>query len=278
MALTLRTVEAPSGWRWMRDAFALFHRRPFGFSALLMVFLVATMVVALVPLLGGVLQLVMWPMLSLGFMVASQSALLNGPVHPRQFIEPLRGVAARRKALLQLCVAFGLASVVVIVLCDALSEGKLRELVLLSTQADGDPQKLNMLMADRSLAGAALLGTALLGLLSVPFWHALALVHWSGQGAAQALFSSTVAVWRAKGAFVVYGLSWAALSMLFFIFTGVALALVGAAAMLPWLLIPATLIFTTVFYVSLLFIFNDSFGGTAPAPEEAAPGQPTQSD
>jgi hypothetical protein len=33
-----------------------------------------------VPLLGGVLQMMLLPLLSLGFMIASQSALLDGPV------------------------------------------------------------------------------------------------------------------------------------------------------------------------------------------------------
>jgi hypothetical protein len=38
----------------------------------------------------------------------------------------------------------------------------------------------------------------------VPFWHAPGLVHWGSQGVGQALFSSTLAVWRCRGAFVVY--------------------------------------------------------------------------
>ena len=62
--------------------------------------------------------------------------------------------------------------------------------------------------------------------LSVPFWHAPALVHWSGMGIAQALFSSTLAVWRCTGAFVVYSLCWAALILIF----GVAAALVLACS------------------------------------------------
>jgi hypothetical protein len=43
-----------------------------------------------VPLLGGLVQMMSLPLLSLGFMVAAQVALLDGKVHPRQFIEPLQ--------------------------------------------------------------------------------------------------------------------------------------------------------------------------------------------
>ena len=50
-------------------------------------------------------------------------------------------------------------------------------------------------------------------LLSVPFWHAPALVHWGGQGVAQALFSSTLALWRNKAAFALNGLLWFAAFM-----------------------------------------------------------------
>jgi hypothetical protein len=50
----------------------------------------------------------------------------------------------------------------------------------------------------------------LMGLLSVPYWHAPALVHWGGQGVAQALFSSTLALAQ-QGAFAFNMLLWGAL-------------------------------------------------------------------
>ena len=51
--------------------------------------------------------------------------------------------------------------------------------------------------------------------LSVPFWHAPALVYWQGQGVGQALFSSTLAVWRCKGAFLMYSLAWVGVIAIF---------------------------------------------------------------
>ena len=55
---------------------------------------------------------------------------------------------------------------------------------------------------------ALALGLGLAALLSVPFWHAPALVWWHGQGLAQSLFSSTLACWRNKGAFTIFGVAW----------------------------------------------------------------------
>ena len=98
-------------------------------------------------------------------------------------------------------------------------------------------------------------------LLSVVFWHAPALVHWGGQGVAQALFSSTVAVWRSKGAFFVYGLTWLAIVMVFGASVALVFGLLGARAVGSFLALPAGLLFSTVFYVSLIFTFHDSFGG-----------------
>ena len=63
-------------------------------------------------------------------------------------------------------------------------------------------------LADPRLQLGLLLRIGLAGLLSVPFWHAPALVYWGAQGWAKSLFFSTVAIWRNKGAFAVYGLGW----------------------------------------------------------------------
>ena len=99
----------------------------------------------------------------------------------------------------------------------------------------------------------------LAGLLSVPFWHAPALVHWHGQGIAQALFSSTLAVWRCKAAFVMYSLAWVAVIALFGAVAGVMLSLFDARELAGLIALPAGLMFSTVFYVSLVFTFDGCF-------------------
>jgi uncharacterized membrane protein YhdT len=98
--------------------------------------------------------------------------------------------------------------------------------------------------------------------LTVPFWHAPALVHWGGQAVGQALFSSTLAVWRAKGAFAVYLLGWFGSVVLFALGSALLLGLLGLPQWAGLVGVPAGLVFSAVFYVSLLFTFNDSFGGS----------------
>jgi hypothetical protein len=261
MPLLLKPVEPLRGLRWIRDAFALFVRRPLAFAMMFVVFLSAAMLVSLVPLVGGVVQMMALPMLSLGFMVASQSALLGGPVGSSQFIEPLRGDVARRRSLLVLCLIYGIAAVAILWLCDHISDGALQRLMVLASQGEAKADEMEALLAEGGVTLAGISFFVLVVLLSVPFWHAPALVHWAGQGVGQALFSSTLAVWRAKGAFLVYSLSWAAVFILFVVGAALVFSVLGLHQLVQWIALPAGLMFSTVFYVSLLFTFNDSFGG-----------------
>jgi len=271
MPLLLKPVEPLRGLRWIRDAFALFARRPLAFAMMFVVFLSAAMLVSLVPLVGGVVQMMALPMLSLGFMAAGQSALLDGPVQPGQFIEPLRGGAGKRRSLLLLCAIYGIAAIGILILCDVVSNGAMRRLqALMASDAPNASAEIAAVWSEPGVRSAALLGATLGTALSIPFWHAPALVHWGGQGVAQALFSSTLAVWRCKGAFLVYSLAWAVLIFAFGFVSAVLLGLLGNSAMGPLVALPAGLLFSTVFYVSLLFTFNDSFGGAEA--REAPPG------
>jgi hypothetical protein len=264
MALQLKTVPANRGTRWIGDAFRLFARKPLAFSVMFVLFLLAALVLTLVPFIGGVLQMMLLPLLSLGFMVASQSALQGGPVRPTQFIEPLQTDAVRRKALLVLCVAYGLCAMAILLLCDAVSNDALDRMQVLMTQGKAAQPQIEALLSEPGVTVAAVLLAVLGSALSMPFWHAPALVHWGGQSVGQALFSSALAVWRSKAAFALYMLLWVGLVMLFGLVATLLLSLVGLGQLVNLAAFPAWLLFSTVFYVSLLFSFNDSFGN-APA-------------
>ena len=277
MALSLKTVKAARGALWVRDGFSLFGKRSLAFSSLFVMFLFAAVVLALVPLVGGLVQMMLLPLLSLGFMVAAQSALLGGPVKPTQFFEPLRADASRRRTLLIMCVIYGVCAMSILVLCDAMSDGAMRRIQTLMAKPGTPQAAIDAILGESGVWWATVTGVTLGTALSIPFWHAPALVHWGGQSLGMALFSSTVAVWRSKGAFFVYSLCWAALIILFGVITALVFGLLGMKQMATAVAFPAGLIFSTAFYVSLLFTFNDSFGGGA-APADAAPivpGEPS---
>ena len=264
MTLQLKTVSASRGPRWVADAFRLFARKPLLFTMMFAVFLFAALMVSLVPLLGGLAQMAALPLLSLGFMIATQSALNGGPVHPAQFVEPLRGDPARRRSLLILCAIYGVAALAILLLADAVSDNAWARLQALMIQGQPAQTEIDALLAEPGVATGALLALVLGTMLSVVFWHAPALVHWGGQGVAQALFSSTLAVWRCKGAFFAYSLAWAGVIALFGLLAALLFSVLGAPQLANVVSVPAGLTFSTVFYISLLFTFTDSFGGVAP--------------
>lgn len=261
MALQLKSASPAQGARWLRDGFRLFGRAPLAFSLLFVTFLATALLASMLPLLGPVFLFCAMPLVSLGFMVAAEVSLAGGRVHPGQFITPLRGDPQKRRSLLVLCGLHGLALVAAMALSDAVDGGAFDALVRAGAQGQR-PQEVEALMADPRLAQGLALRFGLMALLAVPFWHAPALVHWGGQGPAQALFSSTLAMWRNKAAFIVYLLAWVGMIALFGVVTSLLAGLLNARQIVGHLTLPAGLVFSTVFYVSLLFTFHDSFGGT----------------
>jgi hypothetical protein len=268
VGLKLQTVATRQGWTWARDGARLFLRRPIAFSAMLLLFLLVSGVWMALPVVG-VLALAALPLLSLGFMVASRSVLRGGSAHPGQFIEPLIGHPAQRRNLLVLCGLYGVGALGVVMITGWIYGDAMEQLRLAIAEHGASSEQAGQATMDprisNGLMGFALMGTA----LSVPFWHAPALVLWGGQGVWQALFSSTLSLWRAKGAFLVYGLAWAGASVLLSLALGLIAGTLGARSAIV-LMVPALAItLSTAFYVSLWFSFVDCFG--SPDEAEAAP-------
>jgi hypothetical protein len=78
------------------------------------------------------------------------------------------------------------------------------------------------------------------------------------------MFSSTLACWRNRGAFLVYGLTWFSLILGFGILMSVLFALIGSPQLFALAGVPISLIVTTVFYASLYFTFADCFSDIEP--------------
>lgn len=272
MALVLKAVTPRQGSNWVREGFRLYGRAPLGFTSLFGSYLFIAMLVAQVPVLGAVLQLVSLPLLSLGIMVAGQAVLLGDKPKLHHFIEPLKTSPLRRRGLMTLCGAYGLIALLVLVGADVLSDHAWERIQkVLMEQGAGAQAAVDEILTEPGVSRAALL--LLIGgvSLSVPFWHAPALVHWGGMGVRQALFSSTVAVWRAKGAFLLFTFTWLGVLLAFGLVAALTAGLLGFPQLASLLGVPAGLVFSAAFYVSVLYTFTDSFGGTPALPELDTP-------
>lgn len=261
MGLKLQTVAPGQGWRWVRQGFAETFRHPMGYAGLFVLFMLAAMVVTMLPYAGGVLLLMGVPLLSLAFMMATAGAQRSMPVRAAVYLAPWRGKdPARRRALLALCGLYAAATVLVLLLCDLIDGGRFDALLSAMARGDASADEVQKLADAPGVQAGALARVLCSALLSLPFWHAPALVQWGGQGPAQALFSSLLAVWRARGAFLRYSLGWvlglAAAGGL----GGLLLSVLGLGGLAPLVMMPLAMFFTTAFYCSLYFCFIDSFG------------------
>jgi hypothetical protein len=267
--MKLQTVPPRQGALWVRQGFRVFFRRPMSFAGLFAAFLFAVFSLALLPFIGPFLVLALLPLVSLAFMIATRRVVDGGFATPAVFVEPLRAPKARRIAVLQLGLIYAVATFLIMWLADVVDGGAFEALMnsLPAGQASSDAVASPLITPRLELG--LLLRFGLAALLSVPFWHAPALVHWDGHGCAKALFSSTVACWRNKGAFAVYSLAWAGVIMVFGALTNLVLALLGQFELIALTAVPLSLILSTVFYASLYFTFADCFGAdNANAPPE----------
>jgi hypothetical protein len=259
MGLKLQTVAPRQGWTWARDGTRLYLRRPLAFTSMLLLFLLASIAWLMLPWLGLV-ALATLPLLSLGFMVASRSVLRGGPAHPGQFVEPLFADARRRRSLLVLCGLYGIGALVVVMI-SSLVYGDALDALRKAMAQHGASSPEAMQAAGDSRISEGMFSFALLGsLLSIPFWHAPALVWWGGQSVWQALFSSTLGMWRAKGAYLVYALAWLLASAVLSLVFGILAGAIGARGFVALLAPALALGLSTAFYVSLWFSFVDNFG------------------
>jgi hypothetical protein len=257
--MRLQTVPARQGALWVRQGFSAFFRRPLAFAALFASFMFAVFVLALLPYVGALVMLALLPLVTLGFMIATRIAVDGGFPTARVFVDPLRDPAPRRNAMIQLGVVYAVATFVVMWLSDLVDHGAFEALMEAVPAAQSAPDAVAAQLAAPGLGLGLLLRFGLAGLLSVPFWHAPALVYWDGHGCPKALFSSTLACWRNRGAFTVYSLVWFALIVGFGMVGSLLFALLGQPQLFAIAAVPLSLVLATVFYVSLYFTFADCF-------------------
>jgi hypothetical protein len=260
----LATVPARQGSVWARQGLRVFFKRPMVFAALFALFMFAVFVLALLPVVGPLLLLALLPMITLAFMLATQATLAGELPTPAALFRPLRMDRPRRIAMLKLGAVYAVTTFGILALSGMVDGGAFDALMDALPHVQTKPELVNAALADQRLGQGLLLRSVLTSLLSIPFWHAPALVYWGGQGCGQSLFSSTLACWRNKSAFTVYMLTWLSAVVLFATLGSIVFGLLGQLPLFAVAATPFSLMLTTVFYASLYFTFADCFEAAAP--------------
>lgn len=267
--MKLHLVPARNGALWVRSGFGAFFKRPLAFAALFTGVMLFGLVALLLPFVGEFVVLAAMPLVSLGFMIATRRVMLGNLASPAVFIEPLRGSPAKRIALVQMGVVYAIATFAILLLADVADGGKFEALQEAIASGKNDADSIAELLGDGQLQFGLLLRFGLASLMSLPFWHAPALVHWGDQSVGKAFFFSTMACWRNLRAFAVYALAWGGVILAFGVVANVMAALLRSPQIIALATVPVGLLLSTVFYASLYFTFADCF-----APDRAPDAEP----
>lgn len=257
--MKLKTVPARQGVLWAQQGIRAFFKHPMAFAALFAAFMFSVFVLALLPLIGPLLGLMLLPLVTLAFMLATRVVVAGGLPTPMVFIAPLRAQRSRVVSLVWLGALYASSTFAALWLSGIVDGGAFAALMDAIPADQNTPDAMAARLAAPGLLGGLMLRLGLTGMLAVPFWHAPALIFWDGQRCAQALFSSTLACWRNRGAFTVYILTWFALVMGFGMLASMLFAAIGGPQLFAVAAVPISLLITTVFYASLYFTFADSF-------------------
>lgn len=231
-----------AGWFWIYQGYRICRRQPLAMFFWSMTLGMLITLSYLVPLFGQMALIIATP--SLTFMTLSACRRIDSgqPMQLGMWSQPLReGSTSKRLFVLGLaylacCIAGGLAATLPFI--DSLTA---------AIEAQGQIDEAALLQAMR---GPMLTFGMLYLVISMLFWHAPALIGWHGVPMGQALFFSMVACWRNKWAFLLYGITWAAI---FFgiQMAGTLLTVLGLpAALLQMLMIPVNIAVAAVLYAS----------------------------
>jgi hypothetical protein len=186
-----RRLPARHGVLWLLAGFALFRRHPPLMTALTFGYLLAVIVVNLIPKIGPFILPLLLPTLTV-LLANGCRAIERGQSFDNTTL--FVGISAQRVGLLRLG-GLHLVGSSLLVLGGAAFGSPINI-------SDGiDPAEATALMTD--IAVILLLASPLL----MAFWFAPLLTAWDGVGAGKSLFFSFVASWRNWRAFTMYGLT-----------------------------------------------------------------------
>lgn len=241
--MKLRLAAAREGWTWVRQGLVLLRRQPLALSATFGLMFFSLGLLLMLPLVGPLLAAALMPAYTAAWVRLTPAVERGERLGPMALFAPLREPGPRRLALLKLG-AWHAATVV-------LAMG-LADLVWPATELPPPTPGSTDGGEEMVMPGGELIFRQLLLLpIALVFWHAPVLIDRSGAGVGKAVFASAVASLRNAGAFVVYALGWAGLSLLL----GLALSLVMLVVRQPTLLLalamPLAMLLSSAFYASL---------------------------
>ncbi|MEK6292159.1 MAG: BPSS1780 family membrane protein [Paraburkholderia tropica] len=242
--MQLIEVPAKQGYVWFRQGIWLFRRNPLAFLTLFFAYLLAMTLISAVPVIGGV-----------GFMAACRDTIAGKPVFPTILVDGFRSYGQTvTKHLFVLGGIYVVAMTLVLAASALVDGGTLLRLMTLGGNLDTET------IENSNIPLAVLASLAAYVPVSMMFWFAPVLTAWHDVPPVKAIFFSIVSCWRNKGAFVVYGALWSAVSIGVSLGLSTLLRALGAGDFALAILMPALILVTTMLYCSFYATYRGCYG------------------
>lgn len=246
--MQVRTLPPSGGWAWLREGLRLYRRQIFAFTALVILYTMALMLVASVPLVGLPLAAVLVPFGTLGLTAAGRAAERGVMPLPSLLIEGFR--SPQRPALLRLGFVHAGLILALVTITSLLARDEARAWQVVDGRVDPASIAANMPW-DAMLATAALYTPVLM-----LTWFAPQLVAWHRQPVGKSLFFSFVACWRNRWPFLMLALGLAALTVAVSLLLQLFVGAFGGGTLASMLVAPLVMVLTSVAYATQYPIYR----------------------
>ena len=252
--MKLNILPARTGIAWVKQGMRTFFKQPLALAGLFFMFMAVMTVASQVPVIGFVLAMTLLPAATLGLMVATRQASDGRFPMPLVLLAAFRAGRQQARAMLVLGALYAVGFLVTLGLSSLADGGDFTRVYL------GGATPTREMMLEPSFQGAMWLFIGLHLPLSLMFWHAPALVHWHGFPPIKSLFFSLLACLRNFWAYAVFAVMWLAVLIFVVALVSTLGGLLGQPSLAGDLLFPALLLLASMFFTSLYFTFEDTFG------------------
>jgi uncharacterized membrane protein len=208
-----RHLAAGEGAGWWGEGWRIFCAAPAVWIGIFVVFVVVSIALVLVPIIGSLAHTLLTPVFAGGVMLGCHALARGEPLRIGHLFEGFQGGRFGPLCilgLLALAILFVAATVMVATIFLTLGASGLAALMDYGN-ATFDYQA--MATAGAAMVVVALIGATLAALVAMAYWFAPALVVLNGEPPLAALQKSFAASWRNIGAFLLYGLIYIGLAI-----------------------------------------------------------------
>ncbi|TKC92183.1 hypothetical protein FAZ69_00305 [Trinickia terrae] len=257
--MQLIEVPAKNGYVWFRQGVWLFRKNPLAFLTIFFTYLIAMTLVSRIPVVGTVLPLAFIPGVAVGFMAACRDTIAGKPVFPTILVDGFRSYGAVVARRLMVLGVLYIAAMALVFAGSALADGGMLFKVMMGS-GEIEPEAL----ANSAIPLAVLVALGFYIPVSMLFWFAPVLAAWHDVPPVKAMFFSVVSCWRNRGAFIVYAALWFASAITVSLGLSALMQALGAAEYALAVLMPASVILTTMLYCSFYATYRGCFGMQTP--------------